>query len=1091
MGVSAAIMIAGLYVGAALTSNGQDLRYWDIDGPVPGAGGPTPSGTWDATATNWSPAEAGDVETEAWLSGAAAGQGNVAVFSAGSDAVGSFTVTVAGTNNAAGMTVKAGTVNLAGTGAVALGAGAATVMPGATLSVNSVLRVTQSTGGLLVLDGATLQSTTGNAGSLWTATGDGILLTVNGGTIDYSANAVVIYQGKILGEGGTTDNGGAQTLTKTGSSELRVQTASTENYTFQKLVVKGGLYRLGSSTSGTPPVQLTQETGFGALPVAPLADAITLDGGGIGASFALQTDPFRGITLGPSGGLLYATAAALTVSGPIAGPGVLRVVGTNGLTLLSETSTRTGGTVIGSEFAATGGVTTATAGVLTIFGDGALGAVPATPEPANIRLGTATAAGTLTILNNDTVIDSNRGIEVGAGGGTLSSSRRIEYGGVLSGSGAFTKTSTGTLVLSGINTLTGNVTSFGGGVLEIAADENLGAVPASTRSNAITLAGATTSGRLRATESFTMAPTRGITVNVGGTTTPLGGTIEVSEEKTLTIGGPISGTGRFTKAGTGTLVLSGTNTYEGTTTVSGGTLVVNGSIASTGNVNLVGGTTLGGSGSLGGSLTVGSFTTLSPGSSPGTLSVGGNVTLGPGGNYNWQIFDATGAAGSIGGWDLLSVGGVLDITATSENPFAINLWSLSSTGPDVNGDALNFNATQGYTWTIASATGGITNFVADKFEINVSADNGAGGFANPLSGGTFSLSQAGNNLNLVFTADGPAAITIDVPSGTQTQAEAGYPTITTAGSVTKTGEGTVVFDAANGYSGPTTVSAGTLQLANADGLAATPVTVDTGATLAVASGTTMKAPSVIVDGGTLSAATLAINDSTGIASLAINAGTLAGSPAVSIGPGGQMSLVQDARVTVAVGGLAVAETSGGGRLDLGAGQVSVTAGGISAADLRADIIAGRNGGAWNGTTGILSSAAAASGGTRGVGYVVATDGSARVSYAAAGDVDLSGQVNVFDLVSVNSAGKYGSGQSAVWNQGDFNYDGVTNVFDLVAVNTAAVYGQGNYFPATPSVGGGLVAVPEPSMWCVVATSVVCAAGLRLRAASSAGRRCLK
>ena len=156
------------------------------------------------------------------------------------------------------------------------------------------------------------------------------------------------------------------------------------------------------------------------------------------------------------------------------------------------------------------------------------------------------------------------------------------------------------------------------------------------------------------------------------------------------------------------------------------------------------------------------------------------------------------------------------------------------------------------------------------------------------------------------------------------------------------------------------------------------------------------------------------------------------------------------------------EGGSGGRLDLGAGQVTVAAGGISAADLRADIIAGRNNGGWNGAGGIMSSAAAASGGTRAVGYVVAPDGSARVSYAAAGDVDLSGQVNVFDLVSVNSGGRYGTGQSAVWNQGDFNYDGVTNVFDLVGVNTAAVYGQGNYFPASPSEPGGVAAVPEPA-----------------------------
>ena len=184
-------------------------------------------------------------------------------------------------------------------------------------------------------------------------------------------------------------------------------------------------------------------------------------------------------------------------------------------------------------------------------------------------------------------------------------------------------------------------------------------------------------------------------------------------------------------------------------------------------------------------------------------------------------------------------------------------------------------------------------------------------------------------------------------------------------------------------------------------------------------------------------------------------------------------------MTVAIGGLSIYQAGCGGRLDLGAGQVSIAAGGISAADLRADIIAGRNGGAWNGMTGITSSTAASSGGTRAVGYVVAGDGSARVSYAAAGDVDLNGAVNVFDLVSINSSGKYGTGQSAVWSQGDFNYDGVTNVFDLVGINAAAVYGQGNYFPAAPTVSGfrSVAAVPEPENGLMVLVGL---AGLAVR-----------
>ena len=322
----------------------------------------------------------------------------------------------------------------------------------------------------------------------------------------------------------------------------------------------------------------------------------------------------------------------------------------------------------------------------------------------------------------------------------------------------------------------------------------------------------------------------------------------------------------------------------------------------------------------------------------------------------------------------------------------------------------------------------------------------------------------------------PTDIVIDVASGSQTQAQAGYASISTATSVTKTGVGTVVFDAANAYTGPTTISAGTLELTNPDGLGFTTVTVDTGATLAVASGTTMKSPAVIVDGGVISGGALAVNSSTGIASLAINAGSIAGSPTVTIADGGQMALVQDARVSVSIGGLSVDQGTGGGRLDVGGGQVTVGAGGITAEDLRADIIAGRNGGAWNGTTGITSSAAAAAGGTRAVGYVVAGDGSARMSFSAPGDTNINGQVDVFDLVAVNSGGKYGTGTAAVWSEGDFNYDGVTNVFDLVSTNSAGAYGQGDYFPAAPTAVGSVAAVPEPATFLSLAVAGL-AAGL--------------
>lgn len=85
-------------------------------------------------------------------------------------------------------------------------------------------------------------------------------------------------------------------------------------------------------------------------------------------------------------------------------------------------------------------------------------------------------------------------------------------------------------------------------------------------------------------------------------------------------------------------------------------------------------------------------------------------------------------------------------------------------------------------------------------------------------------------------------VTIDVTAGSQTQAEAGYPRITTAGSVLKTGAGTLIFDAANSYAGPTTVAGGTLAIANDEAVAGSVVSVEPGGTLAVTAGTVLRCP---------------------------------------------------------------------------------------------------------------------------------------------------------------------------------------------------------------------------------------------------------
>jgi len=226
----------------------------------------------------------------------------------------------------------------------------------------------------------------------------------------------------------------------------------------------------------------------------------------------------------------------------------------------------------------------------------------------------------------------------------------------------------------------------------------------------------------------------------------------VASGSRLVLSGALSGSAALTKQGSGKLEIDGTGDFSGATTVQAGLLTVNGSIASS-QVSVTNGGTLGGSGTVGGT-TIAQGGTLAPGNSPGTLDVSGDLTWLSGGNYNWQIVDASGVAGS--GWDLVDISGDLDLSGlTAGAPFAINLWTLSSIGPDVNGPAINFNNQQSYTWTIARVAGAIVGFSASLFDLNLTATNGTSGWANDLGGGALAIVQDGQDLNLVFTAATP------------------------------------------------------------------------------------------------------------------------------------------------------------------------------------------------------------------------------------------------------------------------------------------------------------------------------------------------
>jgi autotransporter-associated beta strand protein len=263
----------------------------------------------------------------------------------------------------------------------------------------------------------------------------------------------------------------------------------------------------------------------------------------------------------------------------------------------------------------------------------------------------------------------------------------------------------------------------------------------------------------------------------------------------------------------------------------------------------------------------------------------------------------------------------------------------------------------------------------------------------------------------------PQPVTLPVSSGRQTQFQAGYRTIVIASSVTKTGTGTLVFDGANTYTGPTVVSAGTLELTDPAAVATSTLQVSAGAKATVA-----------------------------------------------------------ARVMATAGGL---DLSAGGLVDVTSGGMTVV-GGLSTVDLVARLVAGRGNGSWNGTSGITSSTAAAelaSTTPRAVGWLDNGDGSMTFAYAAPGDTNLDLSVDVLDASNFLSLGKFDAGLLANWLEGDFNYDGTVDILDASDFFSTSLYDAGNYNTGPSIVSGGVAAVPEPGM---VAIAVVAAIALACR-----------
>lgn len=627
-------------------------------------------------------------------------------------------LTVSGSVGGVGGLVKsgAGTLDLTN---VANGYDGTTTLAGGTLGFSALGSLGD---GNLSFDGGSLRYNAGNTGDVSAKV---VTLSVNGGTINTNGNDVTFAN--------SIGNGGAGTLTKTGAGILTLQGANS--------------YTGGTSISGGT-LSISSNGNLGNVTAGA---GLTLNGGSLAttATFAMDNAGAnaRVLTVGAGGaGVDVAATTTLTVSGTVtgssgaltkSGDGVLVFSGNNSTTLSSAISV--------------------TAGTLRAGGAQANGTLGLGTGAISLGNGTTLSSNGVGASDNSTSYGNlTNALHVASGNtANLALAKRITVSSTLTGAGTLNVGVDGTRqdYQGNWGAFTGKINLTGAGEFRIAnfqsnvfnnAKLNIGAgVTVYQTFNPPSTGNATTVqniGELSGASGSSLGgnPVGGRFVewSVGGLNT------------NSTFSGSITdgaGAAKLTKVGNGTLTLEGASTYTGATAINGGALVVNGSLANTSTTVGAAGTLAGG-GSITGSVSVSG--TLSPGNSPGTLSTGSQVWL-DGGDYNWQILDALGAAGT--GYDTIAVTGTLDLSSLTAANFGINLWSLSSIGPDVSGNAANFNNLLTQSWTILTTTGGITGFDAADFVISVGANNGTGGFTNALdAGGSFSLGQTGNDLVLTY-----------------------------------------------------------------------------------------------------------------------------------------------------------------------------------------------------------------------------------------------------------------------------------------------------------------------------------------------------
>jgi fibronectin-binding autotransporter adhesin len=658
---------------------------------------------------------------------------------------GTGTVTLSGANTFAGTTtVNVGTLQLGNATALGSTVGTTSVTSGAVLDLNGqtvgaeglTLNGTGiAAGGALINSNATAASLSGTIAATSYNVGGTGNITLSGSV----QGTLTKVAGNTLTLSGVADNGGL-VVAANGGTTILAKTSS------------GGVHAIGSGGTGLTinSGATVQLSGTGGDQIFTQADVVVNAGGildlnGLSEGFDI---------LSGGGNIRNAGALATLTIGEANAGGVY--TGTIGFTGANNIAvTKVGSAPAYFDGSNTyDGLTTVTAGYLVVRNNNALGSTAAGTTVASGATLQLESSGSVNIPAEALTIT---GTGVSGNRGALATwSGTNSYAGPITMSGdSLIYVNTGSMNLSNVISESGGVRSLtknGGGLLTLSGANTYTGVTAIT-AGTVTVSGSladATDVSVSSGAIYDVAASDTIDGLSGAGSVTLGAntlTVGSNNEATPDFSGVISGTGGFTKIGTGQQSFSGTNLYSGATNINAGVLRFTGvgatSTSSTINVNNTG--TL----RFGRNDTWGNHT--SDVSSPIIVNAGGVVQSG--GFYNTLV-------------NLTLNGGTLELTGGAIPAFPA--FALKGTVTVGGSQASQINVVSG-----------VNNL------INIGDDN--------LGPTIFTVADSSGNANADLIVNAPL----------QDNAFGGI-------GLTKNGAGTMTLSAANTYGGPTSISAGTL-----------------------------------------------------------------------------------------------------------------------------------------------------------------------------------------------------------------------------------------------------------------------------------------